>query len=442
MTDPKPLPDLRARLLRIILTVLLGGVLILGIALVTIPMFSNTEWVKHSFLTMLETSAGGPIHIDHLEVHLLPTPRIILSALTFRSEAPDPRASLQAKHVEVVFGWDSLWRRQLVLTRGTIQEPELTVQIPFIRDSKEPVEWRFPDIGQLDIQDGHLQLLRESAGETPTKLSWEQIQLTVSGMEVGGATTIELFAQTPEQERPSTLALQGTLALIEQSGSDSGETMNWGIPPFSLQGQIKISHLDLGQLMSFLSNDLPGFSPTRMNFQSEYALKFDADTLAISDFQMSLNGWEVTGQGNITGLQSDSPMLKVSGSTSPTAIGRLNNLLPDGWLPDEGRTFLADRQVDGTVELLTGSVQGPLNQADSLVTEGVIRVEGGRLLTAPGHPPITQLSGTVAFDPHLIRIQNAHGTVTPFTLTAQEITLAFQDAVLVASIPAFQIFRT
>jgi hypothetical protein len=260
-------------------------------------------------------------------------------------------------------------------------------------------------------------------------------------MEPEGAATIQLAAQGPDQEKPSSWALQGTLSGIDQTEAASGKTVNRGIPPFTVRGRVEISHVQLGHLMSFLSDDLKEPSHVRISLQGEYAftLEHDTNTLVLPSFQISLDEWDLTGQGRITDLQTASPLLMVSGATSPIAIGRLTTLLPPAWLPVDVRTFLADRQVNGTLELLTGSVQGHLNQQDPLVAEGVIRLEEGRLLTAPGHPPVTQLSGTVAFDSHLIRIRDVLGTVAPFTIAAQEATLHIQDAGLDVSVPTFQV---
>jgi hypothetical protein len=404
-------------------------------------MFSDTDWVKQSLMDMLETSAGGPIHIDTLKVHLWPSPQITVTGLTFTSETPGPHTSLEAKQVEVAFGWDSIWQRNLVLTRGVIQEPELTLQVPRVTEAKEPAEWTFPSIGALSIHDGRFHLLKESATGTPTTLTWERIQLTVAGMELEGATTIQLAAQGPDQDRPSSWALQGTLSGIDQTEAASGKTVNRGIPPFTVRGRVEISHVQLGHLLSFLSDDLKEPSHVRISLQGEYAftLEHDTNTLALPSFQISLDEWGLTGQGRITDLQTDSPLLLVSGSTSSIAIQRLTHLLPPAWLSQDVRTFLTDRKVGGTLELLSGSVQGRLNQEDPLVVEGVVRLEKGRLLTVPDHPPVTQLSGTLAFDSHLIRIRDILGTVAPFTLAAQEATLHIQDAGLDVSIPTFQI---
>jgi hypothetical protein len=441
VSDPNPLAGWPTWLLRIALTVLLLGILIVGIGLVTLPMLSDTAWVKQSLLDMLKTSAGGPVHLDTLEVHLWPSPRIALTGLTFTSETPGTRTSLRARQVELAFAWDSLWQRKLVLTRGVMYEPELTLHVPRVTETKEPAEWTFPSIGELAIHDGRFHLLKESTTGTLTRLTWEDIQLTVDGMEPGEAPTIHLAAQSPGKDRPSLFALQGIFTFIDQTEPASAGIVNRGIPPFTVQGHVEISHMHLGQLISFLSDAPQKLPQTGLHMQGEYAFTLDHDTttLAFPNFHISLDEWGFTGRGRITDLHTDSPVLMVSGATGPIGIGRLTTLLPPAWLPADVRTFLSDRQVEGTLELLTGSVQGHLNQQDPLVVEGVVRVEEGRLLTAPGHPPVTQLSGTVAFDSQLIRIRDFLGTVAPFTLAAQEATLRIQNGELDLSVPRFYV---
>ncbi|MBA3968051.1 MAG: hypothetical protein H0X47_20215, partial [Nitrospirales bacterium] len=343
VSDPKPLAGWPTWLLRIALTVLLLGILIVGIGLVTLPMLSDTAWVKQSLLDMLETSAGGPIHLDTLEVHLWPSPRITLTGLTFTSETPGPHTSLRARQVEVAFAWDSLWERKLALTRGVIYEPELTLHVPRISEPKEPPDWTFPSIGELAIHDGRFHLLKESTTGTPTSMTWEDIQLTVDGMEPGGPTTIHLAAQSPGKNRPSLFELQGIFTFIDQTEAVSAGTVNRGIPLFTVQGHVEISDMHLGQLISFLSDAPQKMSQTGLHMQGEYAFTLDHDTntLALPRFQISLDEWGFTGRGRITELHTDSPVLMVSGATSPITIGRLTTLLPPAWLPADVRTFLA-----------------------------------------------------------------------------------------------------
>ncbi len=154
----------------------------------------------------------------------------------------------------------------------------------------------------------------------------------------------------------------------------------------------------------------------------------DALDLRIPDFQISEKDWKLQGILEFTSNQTIPPTLTVSGSSTPISIQHFSAILPDVWLPAALTTTLTERHIDGELELLTGSVTWKDNEANTLETEGVIRVAKGQVLVDPIHPPVTDLSGGIVFESEVVRIVDVEGNIAASQLFVKEATLEWNDS--------------
>ncbi len=154
----------------------------------------------------------------------------------------------------------------------------------------------------------------------------------------------------------------------------------------------------------------------------------DALDLRIPDFQVSEKDWKLQGILEFTSNQATPPTLTVSGSSTPISIQHFSTILPDVWLPSALTTTLTERHIDGEIELLTGSVTWKDNEANTLETEGVIRVAKGQVVIDPLHPPVTALSGGIVFEPDVVRIVDVEGNIAASQLFVKEATLEWNDS--------------
>ena len=149
--------------------------------------------------------------------------------------------------------------------------------------------------------------------------------------------------------------------------------------------------------------------------------------LSIPTFQISEGDWSLNGTAAFTDSQNAPPALTVSGSAMPISIQRLANILPEPWRPVSVQTTLTERDIDGEMELLTGSVKWIGDEANTLISDGVIRVTNGQVLVDPHHPPLTHLSGAVVFDSNLVRVLNVKATMETSKVMVKEATLEWKD---------------
>jgi AsmA-like C-terminal region/Protein of unknown function len=149
--------------------------------------------------------------------------------------------------------------------------------------------------------------------------------------------------------------------------------------------------------------------------------------LSIPTFQISEGDWDLNGTATFTDSQNAPPTLTVSGSALPISIQRLAIILPEPWRPVSIQTTLTERDLDGEIELLTGSVKWIGDEANTVISEGVIRVANGQVLVDPHHPLMTEISAAVVFDDNLVRVLNAKATMEASKLLVKEATLEWKD---------------
>src|SRR5690606_2961974 len=139
-------------------------------------------------------------------------------------------------------------------------------------------------------------------------------------------------------------------------------------------------------------------------------------------------GWVLDGEATFIHPEKAAPVLSISGSAPPISIQHLLSLLPQKWIPVPIRTVLSDRQIEGRLELVSGSLQWPLNGQETPAAEGVVRVDQGHVLVDSHHPPLTHLSGTVVFDSNLARLFDVRGRIYSSILSLQEATVVWKNS--------------
>ncbi len=416
------------------------GFLVLGIIIFTLTVLSDTEWIKTSLMSQLEQTLGGPIQIQSLNLDLFPSPSVDAKGVTFETQ-DSKHVSFQADHLNVGIGWQSFWQKTLRVNHITLDEPNVTIDISLLKSSEEPSTEPLPAIEELAVRNGHLHLLPSSEAQTIPALDVEPIQLTITQTTTEGPSLIHLSAQIADPEYSSTLALNGKLTVLESDQSLLIEDDT--TPIFEFQGHIEGSQLNLGRLVEFVNEqvlDPPLSTVANILGNVSYALQNDTDLLTVSEFEISLNDWTLSGQGLLADLLQDSPQLDISGSSSPLALEQLSNLLPPDWIPENVKTILHNHQVRGIVKLEQGSFQIPLASIGPSNAEGILQVKNGQYLPAVGQPLIRNISGSITFTPSAFQFSQVQGKVSPFNISIPHASLTLQEhGALDLQIPNFQI---
>src|SRR3989475_7474322 len=115
------------------------------------------------------------------------------------------------------------------------------------------------------------------------------------------------------------------------------------------------------------------------------------------------------GQASLSGLMTAQPTFSLTFSSSPVDLGELLDRLPAGWLHPKLRTVVTEREIGGTIEVVTATVSGTTTPEPRVSATGEFRVHQGHALIGRDRIPAQNVSGTVIVEPDRIRVTDLTG---------------------------------
>ncbi len=150
--------------------------------------------------------------------------------------------------------------------------------------------------------------------------------------------------------------------------------------------------------------------------------------LSVPSIQISEGNWALNGNVEFSHQLNAPPVLVVSASSRPISIQHFSTILPKPWLPPAVQSILTELEIDGEIELLTGSMQWRGDEGNTLVPEGVFRLTKGTILVDPNHPPLTNVSGGIVLESDLFRLLDVEATLADSKIVVKEATLEQKDS--------------
>lgn len=118
-----------------------ASILLVVVLLLVMPPLLNVSRYQRRIVSTMSASLGRPVHLDKVQLHLLPVPGLTLTNLVV-SEDPQFGAepTIRANSVEATLRVSSLWRRQIEFSRVRFIDPSLNL----VRDPQG--KWNFENI--------------------------------------------------------------------------------------------------------------------------------------------------------------------------------------------------------------------------------------------------------------------------------------------------------
>ncbi len=157
-------------------------------------------------------------------------------------------------------------------------------------------------------------------------------------------------------------------------------------------------------------------------------LEEDATQLSVPSIQISEGDWALNGNVEFSHQLNSPPVLVVSASSRPISIQHFSTILPKPWLPPAVQNILTELDIDGDMELLTGSVKWMGDEANTLLPEGVFRIAKGTIQVDPNHPPLTNVSGGIVLGSDLFRFLDVEASIADSKIAVKEATLERKDS--------------
>lgn len=412
----------RTRIVVVLLAILLiGG----GAFLVFSPYLTGDEFLKDFFLQQLEQSIGRKIDVHRIKLVLLPRIRLELTQVAIHDRNSDD-ILLSAKKLDLVLRLLPLLRKQVVGKRLLIEEPTFTLR----RDRSG--HWNLLDqlaqggaadedavktisrifrIREATMVNGKLIIIDDARPDGTRSIALESVEASLVIRAERGQADLHISAGHAGGKGLSAISLAGTISTAQR------QTLATDDPSASqarlqFDGNLEAANLNLRDAADF-------FGPRPVPEQLQGVVNMRSLVRAVpgvagydvllSDLSANLEQLTLSGQASLSGLLTPQPTFALSFAASPIQLSQLLTTLPAEWVHPHLPAIIQDREIDGTVEIVSATVTGSSAAGPQLSLTGEFRVKQGQALIGDSRVPAKDLAAVVSVEAGRIRVSNLSG---------------------------------
>jgi AsmA-like C-terminal region len=368
---------------------------------------ANHSVVNSMIIQWLKDDAG--LEMSSLRVRLVPRLAIKFTDLIVHSvEQPEP--VFQAQRGTLTLRLMSLFKKEVAIVRVIAEEPEILI----VRDRRG--RWHSPFHGnQGKVPDN---------GERGFRLNWLLPDVEISE---GSAVFIDEYERTSPQEitlkavngivesrlfrTSAEVAISGTIGETEIALKGS-LTMSTTTPALQFQGSLHIERLDfLTWVPTPGTPALDAGGPRYMDVDTRVAALWTHNGYhaSLKEAEARLPWVTVHASGEVEAVGSD-PRYSLTLSASPVSLHTILEELPQHFVPNEIRTVAMAHHMSGSLELVSATMTGEINQPQSS-WRGTAKLTQGGATFGKEHLPVEHVRATVFFDQSTLEILNISGNV-------------------------------
>lgn len=418
----------------------LALVLLAGIAALLFPLLSDPDYYKTLILRQVEAGIGRPIEVGEAALELFPRPRLTLTQVVIR-DTDSSQVFLQARRFDLVLRSTPLLRMQVVVKRMRIEHPQMTLR----RDRTG--QWNFLASGsgtggagtalgnpldlvmliqETSLTEGVVTVVDEFRPDGLRTIELADLDVAVTTQPQGPPIEVRLTGNIPFGPGTSSLSLTGTItraAAASQPGASQLSTLQF-------QGALDLSRVDLRQMMDFFGpRPIPDRIHGLASLKSRIGLVpgVSGYDMVFSDMNATVEHLAITGQASLSGIMTKQPTFALTVSATPVSLDELLSRFPAQWLPPHLQTILVEREIKGTVEVVSATITGSTTPSPHVSVTGEFRIRGGQALLGRNKTQAKDLAGTALLDPDRLRISDITGQYGPLRITAGKLAIAFLD---------------
>lgn len=430
--------------LRLVLVILLVFAVVAVAFLSFSRELTGQDYLKEFVLEQLERSLGRKIDVHRVKFVIFPRIRVELSDVKIHD--PDSeQVVLAAKRVDLVLRLLPLLKKQVVGKRLLIEEPTLTLR------RNERGRWNFSDeaSGQAETDQQTMDIMartlmiREATLVNGTitvedaarpdgirSLTLEHVEFRLMVVPDRGHAELHISAAHQGGSGVSAVSLDGVIKRAEPSVSLSGEAAPDATTGFQFDGQIDAADLKIRDAADFL-----GPRPVSEHLQGALNLKSTVRVMpgvagydmVLSDMNAHLNNITLRGKANLAGLLTPQPTFAVTFSSSLVALSQLLKTIPPDWIHPQLPALLADRQIDGKVQVVNATLTGSATTGPQLSTIGEFHVSEGRGLIGGDRTAAKDLAAVVTVETGRVRIAKVSGLYGAMHITDGKAEVSFRE---------------
>lgn len=432
-------------------------VLALAVGVGTFLLFSNTligeDYLKEFVLQQLEESLGRKIEVHRAKFVIFPRIRVELTQVAIHDPNSD-EVVFSAKRIDLVLRLLPLLRKQVVGKRLLVEDPVLTIH------RNEAGHWNILDnanqaatdqrtldmmtrvfmIRQATVVNGSITVIDEGRPGGTRTLKLERVEggmmirperamadvhLSVAQAGQDGLSAVSLVGQIKRGERSVALTVEEPAASAEPPPAATPTSV------FQFEGQVDAANVVLREMADFFGpRPVPEQLDGMVDLQGQVRIMpglagYDA---VLSSMTARLNQLTLTGKANLAGLLTAQPTFAVTFNSSLVTLKELLNTIPAQWIHPQLPAVLAERQIDGKVQVVNASLTGSATSGPQLSVTGEFRIQEGQALLGEDHVPTKDLAGVIVVETGRVRAANFTGRYGAIQITEGKATVSFLEA--------------
>jgi hypothetical protein len=434
-------------------------VLALAVGVGTFLLFSNTligeDYLKEFVLQQLEESLGRKIEVHRAKFVIFPRIRVELTQVAIHNPNSD-EVVFSAKRIDLVLRLLPLLRKQVVGKRLLVEDPVLTIH------RNESGHWNILDnanqaatdqrtldmmtrvfmIRQATVVNGSVTVIDEGRPGGTRTLKLERVEGGMMIRPERAMADVHLSVAQTGQDGLSAVSLVGQIKRVERSDALTAEepatTASAEPPPvatstsvFQFEGQVDAANVVLRDMADFFGpRPVPEQLDGVVNVQGQVRIMpglagYDA---VLSSMTARLNQLTLTGKANLAGLLTAQPTFAITFNSSLVTLKELLNTIPAQWLHPQLPAVLADRQIDGKVQVVNATLTGSATSGPQLSVTGEFRVQEGQALLGEDRVLTKDLAGVIVVETGRVRAASFTGRYGAIQITEGKATVSFLDA--------------
>ena len=423
---------------------ILLAILVVILVIVALPFLSDPDHLKKLLLAQVEQQVGRKIEVGQARLQILPKIRFDLSQVVIRDLDPS-RVFFKAKRMEFVLRMTPLLRLELVGKRLKIEEPQVELR----RDRAG--HWNFLTgaaagtvgataegnpwsllllIRETTLTNGEVTVVDEFRPDGVRSVRLKALDAVMSTGSKGLLADVRLSATLPATSGVSSLSLLGKVTEAELPVRVSPGAPTGRGPAIQFEGVAEALNVDIRQVADFFG---PRPVPERISGATNLrgririvpgVVGYD---MVLSDMTANVEHLSIRGQASLSGLLTAQPTFSLTVSASPVSLSELLDRFPAEWIHPQLHAAVTEREINGTVEVVTATVTGTTTPAPRVSVTGELRVHEGHALIGNDRTPAQNFSGTVVIEPDRIRVTDLTGMYGSMRVSGGKATVSLTE---------------
>ena len=405
------------------------AILFLAVGILAFPLLYDPNAFKQLLLDQVEQQIGRKIEVREARLEVFPRIHLELFDVVIRDANPS-HVFFQAERLDLVLRAYSLLRQQIVGKRLMVEHPRLALR----RDSEG--QWNFQPTGvthetasdehrvidnplallmlvkESTVTDGQVTIIDEFRSDGVRSLDIHGVDAKIAVGQKGQQAEVQISGAMASPGGASEFSMDGRIEERETASKLAVDEVGAPAHAMTFEGTAEASNVDIRQVAEFFGpRPVPERLHGTMDMSGQVSLVpgIVGYDMVASKMKATIGHLAINGHASVSGLMAEQPTFSVSFSSSPVSLDELMTRFPVQWVSSQLQMMLIERDIGGTVEVVTATVIGSTTSEPQMSLTGEFKVTQGRMLVGQDRTPVQHLSGALFVEPDRLRVTDLNG---------------------------------